>query len=196
MASRLHIYMMGLSMFQTNSFRRFAPHHFDRACMIAVRLNGWGVTNTTGFAGRFVTTRFVQTNLPKVYRFSLPFGPTGVATGTASIILSDNQSYTVFEFCFDTGMRTFVVYSRDTDLPQEQLNSIKLHLKAIGYKERHFVDVIPMVQCYASDVVGELCPAGDSADVPIPNPRTFNPIYSIFYPGRVLPVAPLFWKKK
>jgi hypothetical protein len=59
--------------------------------------------------------------------------------GRIFISLSDNKSFTVLVVCHDDGLGSFVVFSPHKTLPEETLNIAKEHVKALGFKEGHFI---------------------------------------------------------
>jgi len=136
--------------------------------------------------------RLVQTNVPNIYRFSLPYGPLGASTGTASIVLSDNKGYNVLEFCFDNGLRTFAMFAKRVG--ENDIDAVKLHLKAIGFKEKHFIDLNPDRNCNG---VGNsvLMPRTGGQDLPSPATPSKD-LQRFANNNNLLPVPPLFWKKK
>jgi len=192
LTNKLFVYLMAFNMFQSNGLDITERQLESSSCFLTNTINGWSITNTTGFGGRSVLLRLVQTNLPKVYRFTLPYGPLGVSTGTASIILSDNAGYNVLEFCFDNGLRTFAMFSRR--LGDNDIDAVKLHLKAIGFKDKNFIDLNPDINC---DGVGNsvLMPRSGEWDLPSPRPLSKDLIQFVGH-NNLLPVPPLYWKKK
>jgi hypothetical protein len=192
LTNKLFVYLMAHNMLEANGLDINERQLEGSACFVTETLNGWSITNTTGFGGKSVLLRLARTNLPKVFRFTLPYGPLGASTGTASIILSDNNAYNVFEFCFDNGLRTFAMFARRVG--ENDIDAVKLHLKAIGFKDRHFIDLNPDINC---DGVGNsvLFPRTGEYDLPSPRPLSKELIKFVGH-NNLLPVAPLYWKKK
>jgi len=192
LTSKLFVYLMAFNMYEANGLDITERQLENSACFVTTTVNGWSITNTTGFGGKSVLLRLVQTNLPKVYRFTLPYGPLGASTGTASIILSDNNGYNVFEFCFDNGLRTFAMFARK--MGENDIDAVKIHLKAIGFKQRHFIDLNPDINC---DGLGNSVLIPRTGDLDLPSPRPISKDLIKFVNNNDLfPVAPLFWKKK
>jgi len=194
LSNRLFVYLMAFNMFQTNGLDITDSQLEKSACFATHNVNGWSITNTTGFAGKSVMLRLVQTNMPQVYRFTLPYGPLGASTGTASLILSDNKSNNVFEFCFDNGLRTFAMFSKTLKDEYNDMKAVKLHLKALGFKEKHFIDLDPKFNCDNYPFTG-MTPKTGEWDLPSPRPLS-APLLKFVGHNSLLPVPPLFWKKK
>jgi len=194
LSSKLFAYLMAFNLYESNGLDITENQLEKSSCLVTNTINGWSITNTTGFGGKSVLLRLVRTNIPKVFRFTLPYGPLGASAGTASIILSDNYNYNVFEFCFDNGLRTFAMFTRK---PRDiEMGAVKLHLKAIGFKEQNFLDLDPDYNCEGSLLSGKiLTPKTGEDDLPSPRPIS-KALITFVEHNSIFPVAPLFWKKK
>jgi len=191
LTNKLFVYLMAFNMFESNGLDINERQLETSACFVTKTINDWSITNTTGFGGKSVLLRMTKTNIPRVFRFHLPYGPLGSSSGTASIILSDNNAYNIFEFCFDNGLRTFAMFARK--LGDNDMDSAKTHLKAIGFKERNFIDLNPDLYCngIGNDVLYPI----PSNDIPKPLPQS-RELLQFVDNNSLLPVPPLFWKKK
>lgn len=94
----------------------------------------------------------------------------GGTSGVASVSLTDNESFEVFEACWENGLRGFYVWAL-RDLKDVEREAIKLHLESIGFNKYDFVDLKPRQECVSSGKNGRLVPK-DNSDLPIPAPDT------------------------
>ncbi|ODM90237.1 hypothetical protein Ocin01_16443 [Orchesella cincta] len=141
LASKYFGYHVAQNMYKTQEFNYLTQDHLENGCLSvskAERRAGWELMTVDGFGGKNFTIRMVRTEIPKLFRFHFPYPNEGL-TGYASIALSDNQSYNVFDFCFDNGLRSFAVVTTTGPLSAIHLEVVKAHLKALGFKEEHFL---------------------------------------------------------
>lgn len=86
---------------------------------------------------------------------------TGGLAGYASVALTDNESYNLYDYCFDNGLRSFAVVATSSHLDETTLTVIKSHVKSLGFKERNFVS-LNYLSCF--DTNGKL--AANMEDIP------------------------------
>ncbi|CAL8144912.1 unnamed protein product [Orchesella dallaii] len=182
LASKYFGYHTAQNMFKTQAFNYLTQNHLENGCLSVTKssvLAGWEVMKVDGFAGRNFTIHMARTEIPKLYRFQFPYPNEGLA-GYASIALSDNESYNVFDFCFDNGLRSFAVLTTSGTLTEIQLEVVKAHLKSLGFKEDNFL---------YSRVSG--CEI-ETEPVPAP-PSIFHPRYFI---SNALVYPTFFWSHR
>jgi len=193
LTNKLFVYLMAFNMYESNGLDITDSQMRHSSCFVTTNVNGWSITNTTGFGGKSMVLRLARTNLPKVFRFALPYGPLGASTGTASIVLSDSKTYNIFEFCFDNGLRTFAMFGKNVE--EKDIEAAKVHLKAIGFNEKHFLDLDPDFWCENRDGIPTVHPSTGELDLPRPRPISPQLIKFIGH-NNLFPAPPLFWKKK
>lgn len=86
--------------------------------------------------------------------------------GRVYISFSDNKSFTILVQCYDDGVGSFVVTSPYKTLSPEAMTMAKEHLKALGFKEKNFLELNYDQDCDAP-----------IEDVPTPKNLTTVPFY-------------------
>jgi len=193
LASKSHVFFMAQNLFQTRDFKYLTESHLENSCLTLNKIDGWDLANVTGYDARSLPIQLIRTDIPKLFRFYLPY-PNGGLTGYASIALTDNQSYNLFDYCFDNGLRSFAVVSNVGFLDETKLAVIKAHVKSLGFKERNFVH-LNYVSCF--DANGKL--VGNVEDLPKPASPASILFRNYDYPlltDNLLHSTAFFYKKK
>jgi hypothetical protein len=165
MASKYTGLLLSLNLYRTQTFEAINEAQLESSCMSLKRLNSWQTINVTGYNGDDSTLMFLApTTVPKLYRFHLGFPDVVTGAGYASIALSDSESYNLFDFCFDNGLRSFAVISTRQQLDESTRNIIKAHVKSLGFQEKNFLN-LNYDSCFEKD--GILVTNGE--DLPKPS---------------------------
>lgn len=72
-ASKYDIYVMTQNLFQTRDFKYLTESHLENSCLTVNRIDGWDHANVTGYNVRSLSIRFIPTDIPKLFRFYLPY---------------------------------------------------------------------------------------------------------------------------
>ncbi|ODM90239.1 hypothetical protein Ocin01_16442 [Orchesella cincta] len=141
-ASKAFAFHMMQNIFHAQKFDHLTETHLENSCLSWKKVDGynWDHTNVTSYEDKTFSMHMVKTEVPKLFRFQFPY-PSGGQSGYASISLSDNKGYNVFDFCFDNGLRTFAVLTVDPFLDEISFEVIKAHVKALGFKEKNFLTI-------------------------------------------------------
>ncbi|CAL8110497.1 unnamed protein product [Orchesella dallaii] len=141
LTTKYHAILLSKNLFQTQEFETVTDAHIQGSCISSRRIDSWPKSNVTGYNGTSFTMLMSATNVARLYRFHLGFPDVVTGGGYASIALTDNESYNLFDFCFDNGLRSFAVASTKKALDQNTQNIIKAHVKSLGFQEKNFLNL-------------------------------------------------------
>jgi hypothetical protein len=158
LANKADFYRLTQQIYKVNEFEDIKESHLVNSCFRFRRDATGNVLTMFGYNDKNFekvlipsileqkTFYFPPTFLPSknfyYYYFTLTCNNNNLHIGYGGriyISLSDNKSFTLFVLCHDDGLGSFVVTSPHKTLPEETLNIIKEHVKALGFKKEYFI---------------------------------------------------------
>ncbi|CAL8144915.1 unnamed protein product [Orchesella dallaii] len=186
LASKSFVYHMMQNFYKAQDFNYLTQSHLENSCISVTKPNrfGWDLSDVKGYDDNSFQLQMIRTEIPKLFRFRFPYPNEGLS-GYASIALSNNRDFNVFDFCFDNGLRSFALFSTHRLMTAEEIAVITAHMKSLGFKEKHFVNV----------EVNPTCPDISLEDPPKPAPPSVHRYPKYFFSNSWL-IPSYFWKKK